>query len=154
MNTRLNLFLKFDYHKTDKPTKIFFEGFWCILIFSNQAIANISIVSPICVCRVGLDEAVIRERSPRGPVENLGCLNKFGLITYKYFIISPKLGRIFYFPGTNFYFQPVPGTMTILWNHGIKPMEKKNKEKKTKKKKKKKKKNMYFIINVNNNNNI
>lgn len=104
MNTGLKLILKFDYHKTI----FFFEGFWYILIKPSKHFYFL--VSPIYVCcRVGLD-GVICERSPPGPDENLGYLNKFGPVTYKYFIISPKLGRIFYFPGTNFYFQSV-----LMW---------------------------------------
>jgi len=44
--------------------------------------------------------------SPPGPDENLGCLDKFFPITYKYFIISSKLGQIFCIPGPIFILSP------------------------------------------------
>jgi len=38
---------------------------------------------------------------PLGTGENVDCLNIFGPISYKYFIISPELDQIFCFPGAN-----------------------------------------------------
>jgi len=53
-------------------------------------------------------------RSPPEPAENVGCLNKFGQITYKYFTASQILGGIFLFLGANFYSQFVPVIRSIF----------------------------------------
>jgi len=51
----------------------------------------------------------VDERSPPRPDENLGCLDKFGPITYKYFIISPKfLFLYFYIIRAEFSVSPEP----------------------------------------------